>query len=203
MAARPTLVLASANPDKIAELVELLGDQFEIVPRPTDLAETVEDADTLEGNAIKKATEVANHVGGLALADDTGLFVDALDGKPGVFTARYAGPDASYADNVDKLLAELDGVDEAERTASFRTVLALIGSDGSGLTAEGAVDGLIAESRRGSRGFGYDPVFQPIEDRCGRTFSEMSLDEKGELGHRGRALASLQTALAQTDFLKL
>ena len=191
---RPTLVLASANPDKVAELVELLGDRFDVVPRPADLAETVEDEDSLEGNAIKKASEVANHTNSFALADDTGLFVDALDGRPGVFTARYAGENASYDDNVTKLLAELDGVTIDDRTASFRTVVAVIGPDGSGLTAEGSVDGLITETRRGSSGFGYDPVFEPRE-APGATFAEMSRDEKAELSHRARAMASLATAL--------
>ncbi len=194
--ARPTLVLASANADKVAELVELLGDRFDVVPRPADLADTVEDEDSLEGNAIKKATEVAAHTNTFALADDTGLFVDALDGRPGVFTARYAGVDATYDDNVAKLLAELGGVDEEERTATFRTVVAVIGPDGTGLTAEGAVEGHITTERRGSRGFGYDPVFEP-RDGGGQTFAEMSAEEKAELSHRARAMASLATALEQ------
>ncbi len=192
-------MLASANPDKVAELVELLGDRFEVVPRPSDLADTVEDADSLEGNAIKKAMEVASHTGAVALADDTGLFVDHLGGSPGVHTARYAGPEASYEENVDKLLGALDGVDADDRGATFRTVIAVIGPDGSGLTADGGVDGYISHERRGSGGFGYDPVFEPAEGD-GRTFSEMSPDEKAELSHRGRALASLLTALDQGAF---
>jgi len=196
VALRP-VTLASANPDKVAELQELLGDRFDVAPRPADLPDTVEDEDTLEGNAIKKASEVAAATGGWALADDTGLFVDALDGRPGVYTARYAGEDATYDDNVGKLLSELDGVEPDDRTASFRTVVALINADGTGLTAEGVVEGYISGTRRGARGFGYDPVFEPFEGG-GRTFAEMSIEEKHELSHRGRALAALDTALAQS-----
>lgn len=196
MADRPRLVLASANPDKVAELVELIGERFDVQPRPTDLADTIEDQDTLEGNAIKKASEVAAHAGCHALADDTGLFVDALGGDPGVRTARFAGEDASYDDNVDKLLAELTGVEGDERTATFRTVIAVIAPEGSGLTAEGSVDGYITLERRGTSGFGYDPVFEPI-DGDGRSFGEMSAEEKAEYSHRSRALASFETALEQ------
>ncbi len=193
----PVVVLASANPDKVAELRELLGERFDVQSRPADLPDTVEDQDSLEGNAIKKASEVAEATGSWALADDTGLFVDALDGRPGVYTARYAGEGASYDDNVDKLLSELDGVDPDDRTATFRTVVALIGADGTGLTAEGAVDGYISGARSGGRGFGYDPVFEPLEG-AGRTFSEMSVEEKHEISHRSRALNALDTALAQS-----
>lgn len=196
-AALPVVVLASANPDKVAELRELLGERFDVQPRPADLPDTIEDEDSLEGNAIKKATEVAEATGSWALADDTGLFVTALDGRPGVYTARYAGEDASYDDNVDKLLSELDGVDPDERTATFRTVVALISADGTGLTAEGAVEGYISTARCGDRGFGYDPVFEPLEGG-GRTFSEMSVEEKHEISHRSRALNALDTALAQS-----
>ncbi len=145
------MVLATANPDKVVELEELLGDRFEVQPRPADLAETIEDEDSLEGNAIKKATEVAQATGAWALADDTGLFVDALDGGPGVHTARYAGPEATYEQNVDLLLASLADVEPDDRTATFRTVVALIGPDGAGLTAEGAVDGYIAAQSGSAR----------------------------------------------------
>ena len=191
------VVLASANPDKVAELGELLGDRFEVRPRPADLPDTIEDQDTLEGNAIKKAAEVAEATGEWALADDTGLFVDALDGRPGVYTARFAGPNASYEENVEKLLTLLVDVEPDDRTATFRTAIALIGPDGSGLTAEGSIDGYISGRRLGDRGFGYDPVFEPAEGD-GRTFSEMSIEEKHELSHRARALAALDTALTQS-----
>ena len=192
MADKPRLVIASANPDKVKDLVTLLGDRYEVVPRPDDAPETIEDADSLEGNAIKKAMEIAQFTGADAIADDTGLFVDALDGRPGVYSARYAGENASYQDNVDKLLGELDGVDE--RRAEFRSVVALIRPDGSGVTGEGSVAGRIIDHARGSNGFGYDPVFEPDEGE-GRTFAEMTSDEKHELSHRGRAMVSLRLAL--------
>lgn len=196
------VVLASANPDKVAELSDLLGDRFEVRPRPADLPDTIEDEETLEGNAIKKAVEVAEATGEWALADDTGLFVDALDGRPGVYTARFAGPNATYDENVEKLLTSLVDVEPDDRTATFRTAVALIGPDGSGLTAEGSIDGYISRRRMGDRGFGYDPVFEPAEGN-GRTFSEMSIEEKHELSHRSRALAALDTALAQSPLPNL
>lgn len=195
--ALPVVVLASANPDKVAELRELLGERFDVQPRPADLPDTIEDQDSLEGNAIKKAIEVAEATGSWALADDTGLFVTALDDRPGVYTARYAGENASYDDNVDKLLSELDGVEPDDRTATFRTVVALISAEGTGLTAEGSVEGYISAERSGGRGFGYDPVFEPLEGG-GRTFSEMSIEEKHEISHRSRALNALDTALTQS-----
>lgn len=196
-----TVVLASANPDKVAELAELLGDRFDVRPRPADLADTIEDQDSLEGNAIKKAVEVARATGEWALADDTGLFVDALEGRPGVHTARFAGPDATYDENVDKLLETLRDVASDDRTACFRTVVALIGPDGTGVTAEGSVDGYIATRRIGAGGFGYDPVFEPREGD-GRTFSEMTREEKHELSHRSRALAALETALSRNPLFE-
>lgn len=191
------LVLASANPDKVAELIELLGDRFEVQPRPTDAPETDEDQPTLVGNARKKATEIAVACNAPALSDDTGLFVAALDGRPGVRTARYAGEDASYDDNVDKLLDEL--ADASDRRAEFRTCVAIVWPDGSELIAEGGVDGLITTERQGTGGFGYDPVFAPIEDDGQRTFAQMGPAEKGALSHRGRALANVLALLDQAD----
>ncbi|MEZ5228599.1 MAG: RdgB/HAM1 family non-canonical purine NTP pyrophosphatase [Acidimicrobiales bacterium] len=192
MGGKPRLVIASANPDKVKDLVELLGDRYEVVPRPADAPETIEDADTLEGNAIKKASEIATFTGCDAIADDTGLFVDALGGRPGVYSARYAGENATYAENVAKLLGELDGVED--RRAEFRSVVALIRPDGSGVTGEGSVTGRIIDVGRGANGFGYDPVFEPDEGD-GQTFAEMSSAEKHELSHRGRAMISLRMAL--------
>ncbi len=187
--ARPApLVVASTNQAKIAELIELLGDRFSIESRPTDLADTVEDGETLEANAAKKAREVAAHTGMWTLADDTGLFVGPLAGRPGVHTARYAGPGATDADNVAKLLDELAGV--ADRQAEFRTVIALALPDGVVHLAEGAVVGRIAERAVGGGGFGYDPVFVPDEGD-GRTFAEMGSVDKGRISHRGRALRAM------------
>jgi XTP/dITP diphosphohydrolase len=182
------LVVASSNPGKIAELVDLLGDRFVVRSRPTDLPDTVEDGETLEANATKKAVEVAAHTGAAALADDTGLFVDALDGRPGVRTARYAGENASNDENVTKMLTELDGA--TDRRARFRTVIALTGPAGETQLATGTVEGVIATERRGADGFGYDPIFIP-DDGDGRTFAEMGKAEKQKISHRARALRAL------------
>ena len=192
---QPSLVLATGNPDKVVELRSLLGDRYVVESRPTDLPETVEDGETLEANALKKAREVAARAGALSVADDTGLFVAALGGRPGVRTGRYAGEHATYDENVDKLLAELadrDGPDE--RAAAFRTVIAARWPDGTELTVEGRVDGWITPERRGTGGFGYDPVFVPHEGD-GRSFAEMTTDEKNEFSHRARAIEALLAAL--------
>jgi len=188
-----TLVCASANPDKVVEIAAILGDEVRLEPRPVDVADVVEDADTLEGNARLKATAIARATGRPAIADDTGLEVAALDGAPGVLAARFAGEDATYADNRAKLLAALDGV--ADRRARFRTVAMVAWPDGRETVAEGACDGMIAEEERGERGFGYDPVFVPVESD-GRTFAEMSDEEKNALSHRARALRNLLNRLA-------
>lgn len=193
---RTPLVVASSNPGKIAELVELLGDRYAVQPRPESLPETVEDGDTLEANATKKAVEVRDHTGSTALSDDTGLFVDALDGRPGVRTARYAGESASSADNVAKLLGELAGVEN--RRAEFRTVIAVASPQGPVELAVGTVEGRIATEAGGSDGFGYDPVFIPTEGD-GRTFAEMTSQEKNQISHRGRALRAMLQQLAAGD----
>ncbi len=195
------LVLASANPAKAAEIaaivVEALGDAVELLPRPADVPEVVEDADTLEGNARLKAEALAVATGRPALADDTGLEVPALGGAPGVRSARYAGEEARDADNVAKLLAELGragATDAAARGARFRTVALLRWPDGRELVAEGVVVGRIAIEPAGSNGFGYDPVFVP-DDGDGRTFAQMTSLEKHALSHRGRAFRALAAAL--------
>ncbi len=191
----PILTLATANRGKVDELIALLGHRYEIRRRPVELAETTEDGDTLEANAAKKAREVTAHCQGLALADDTGLFVAALDGRPGVRTARFAGPGASYDQNVDRLLTELAARPHpGQRSAQFRTVIVAAWPDGRELVVEGVVDGWIAPERRGDRGFGYDPVFVPREGD-GRTFAEIPLEDKNRLSHRGRAITALLAAL--------
>ncbi len=191
------LVLATANVDKAAEIAALVGGRFELVPRPADVAEVAETESTLEGNARLKAVALAKATGMAALADDTGLEVAALGGAPGVYAARYAGAHATYADNVEKLLRELEGV--ADRSARFRTVIAVAFPDGRELLAEGATDGVIAETPRGARGFGYDPVFIPL-DGDGRTFAEMSAAEKHAVSHRGRAVeAALDQLLTNRE----
>ncbi len=186
------LVLASANPDKAREIAGLMPEGVELLPRPAGLGEVDEDGDTLRANALKKARAVMEAAGEPAVADDTGLEVDALGGRPGVFAARYAGPGATYADNVAKLLEELEGV--ADRRARFRTVAAVAFPDGREVVAEGVVEGGIAEAARGPGGFGYDPVFVP-DGAGGRTYSEMSLEEKQAVSHRGRAFRALAEAL--------
>jgi len=192
--ALPRLVCASANPDKVAEIAAVLEGIVELVPRPAGLGDVVEDAPDLEGNARLKARAVCDAAGAAAVADDTGLEVDALGGAPGVHSARYAGDDASYDDNVVKLLSELAGVAPAERTARFRTVAMVVWPDGRELAVEGVVEGVIIDTPSGDGGFGYDPVFAPTE-AGGRTFAEMGA-EKHEISHRGRAFRALAAALA-------
>ena len=184
------LVCASANPDKVAEMAEVLEGHAVLLPRPAGMGEVVEDADTLEGNAILKARAVCDFAGAAALADDTGLEVDALGGAPGVYSARYAGPDASYADNLARLLAEMRDVPPSQRAARFRTVAAVCFPDGTSLSAEGAVEGVITTEPRGAGGFGYDPVFAP-DEAGGLTFSEMGPAAKNAMSHRARALRAL------------
>jgi XTP/dITP diphosphohydrolase len=186
------LVCASANPDKVAEIGAILDGVVELLPRPPDVPDVVEDADTLVGNARLKAEAICRATGEAAVADDTGLEVAALGGSPGVRAARYAGESATYADNRAKLLRQLDGVHD--RSAVFRTVVVVAYPDGSEVVVEGACPGRITESERGGRGFGYDAVFAPDEGD-GRTFAELSEAEKNAISHRGRAFRNLLAAL--------
>lgn len=191
------VVLATANPDKAREIVAALADlDLEIVPRPDDVPEVDETGTTLEANARLKAEALCAATGLPALADDTGLEVDALGGAPGVCSARYAGEDASYADNVNHLIEEMLKAKRNARTARFRTVLVVVWPDGHELVVDGTVEGVIAEEPCGSRGFGYDPVFVPAGGG-GRTFAEMGLNEKQQLSHRGRALRALAVRLRE------
>lgn len=189
------VVCASANPDKVREIEDLLVGVVELLPRPTHVPDVVEDADTLLGNARLKARALVAATGLPAVADDTGLEVDALDGAPGVRTARFAGDDASYSDNRRQLLAALRDVTGAARGARFRTVVVLASPDGREVVAEGECRGTIAESERGGRGFGYDAVFVPL-DGDGRTFAEMTIADKHAMSHRGRAFRHLAELLA-------
>ena len=185
---------ASANPHKVAEIVDLMGGVVDLLPRPSDLGEVVEDADTLEGNARLKAIAVCIATELAALADDTGLEVDALNGAPGVITARFAGEGATDAQNRQKMLVELEGIDVPQRTARFRTVALLRFPDGREIVAHGVCEGSIAVHEIGDRGFGYDALFIPA-DGDGRTFAQMTIDEKHELSHRGRAFRALAQML--------
>ncbi|MBU6232769.1 MAG: RdgB/HAM1 family non-canonical purine NTP pyrophosphatase [Acidobacteria bacterium] len=191
-----TFVLATANPDKAREIEEILSPiGITLLARPTEVPDVVEDGETLEDNALLKARALVDATGRAAIADDTGLFVDALGGAPGVLSARYAGDHATYADNCRKLLAELHGVAMSDRTARFRTVAAVAYPDGSWFVVDGEVEGLIAEAESGSNGFGYDPLFMPETGR-GRTMAQLSSDEKHALSHRGNAFRALAEALA-------
>jgi XTP/dITP diphosphohydrolase len=193
------LVLASANPDKATEIAAILSGavpDLDLAPRPADLADVDETGTTLLENARLKAAAIAAATGEAAVADDTGLSVDALDGAPGVYSARFAGEGATYADNVAKLLKELDGVAPERRTARFETVALVRWPDGREVAATGAVEGLIATAARGDGGFGYDPIFVPREGD-GRTFAELRPEEKHGLSHRGRAFRALAAELAK------
>ena len=192
------VVCASANPDKVVEIKAVLAPLgIEVLPRPDDVGDVVEDAPTLEGNARLKARAICDATGLPALADDTGLEVDALGGAPGVLSARFAGEDATYADNVVKLLDALSDLpDPEDRLARFRTVVMVCFPDGREVSAAGWVDGVITGGPRGVNGFGYDPVFEPIEGD-GRTFAELTTEEKNGVSHRARALRALAELLHQ------
>ena len=191
------LVLATRNRHKGEELVALLGD-LGITIRTLDefpnAPDVVEDGDTCEANAIKKASAIAEFTGLPAVADDTGLEVDALGGRPGVYAARYAGEDATYEDNCRKLLWELMGVPREQRTARFLTVAAIaLPSDGVRV-AQGTLDGVIAEEASGTLGFGYDPVF--LIPELGKTLAQLSADEKNRISHRAKAFARMREILS-------
>jgi XTP/dITP diphosphohydrolase len=195
------LLIATRNKDKIIEIREILKDlDLEIVSAfdIPGMPDVIEDRDTIKGNAIKKAEECAAFSGILALADDTGLFVDALDGKPGVFAARFAGEDCTYKDNRDKMLLEMKV--ETKREAQFRTVVAFASPDGIIATAEGKVDGEITTEEIGTGGFGYDAIFRASE--TGKTFGEMSQIEKEKISHRGRAFRNILSIVTQTSCLR-
>lgn len=184
-----TIVLASQNKHKIKELrstLAPLGITLKTTYDFPDLEDVVEDKPTLEGNALKKARYVFHETGYPALSDDTGLEVEALGGRPGVYSARYAGESASYQDNVEKLLDELSGVNIKNRKAQFRTVVALVSGKGEYIF-EGVCRGEILTEQRGNGGFGYDPVFRP--EGYGQTFAELDADIKNEISHRGKAVA--------------
>ncbi|MFZ5516857.1 MAG: XTP/dITP diphosphatase [Candidatus Zhuqueibacterota bacterium] len=189
------IVLATRNRDKLREIQEIFKSlPLEIITMDyyPNIPEVIEDGATLEQNAIKKASEVHNATGLLAVADDTGLEVDYLDGRPGVYSSRFAGENASYDDNVNKLLATMQGVPDEKRLARFRCVISIIGN-GIHELVEGSCPGVILTGKRGSGGFGYDPVF--FVPRYNQTFAEMSLALKNEISHRGQALRLAKAVL--------
>jgi XTP/dITP diphosphohydrolase len=194
------LILATANPDKAAEIREILSSVpgLVLVPRPAEVPEVEETGDTLLDNARLKARSLLEATGTAAVADDTGLEVDALGGAPGVYSARFAGEHASYADNVAKLLAELDRVGAREpdqRRAVFRCVALVEFPDGEEVWEAGEVAGTIAPRATGQAGFGYDPLFVP-DGFNGRTFAAMTPAEKHTVSHRGRAFRALAVRLS-------
>jgi XTP/dITP diphosphohydrolase len=192
----PRLVLATLNPGKARELAELLaGVPYELVPLSAVAGAALpeESEDTYEGNALLKARAACRLTGARALADDSGLEVDALGGAPGVQTARYGGAGLTDADRYRRLLDALAGVPTPRRTARFRCVIAIVDPGGGEALVEGRVEGLIAEAPRGGHGFGYDPVF--LYPPLGKTFGELTADEKAPLSHRGRAVAAARKAL--------
>ena len=192
------IVLATRNPDKGRELGALLGgigvrirtlDDFPTAP------EVEEDGTTCEANAIKKAREIARATRIPALADDTGLEVDALQGRPGVYAARYAGEHATYEDNCRKLLRELTGVSSAKRKARFLTVAVIAFPSGDIHVTQGSLEGLITEQPIGDRGFGYDPVFFVPE--FSKTLAQLTIEEKNRISHRAKAFAQMRAWLEE------
>ncbi len=192
------LVVATKNPGKLREIREILGTDVSVrsLADFPDIGDIVEDGRTFEANAVKKALTVASRTGHVSLADDSGLEVDALHGAPGVYSARFAGENATDEQNNRKLLRLLEGTSDAERTARFRCVIAIGAPDSAVRTAEGTADGLILCSPRGTGGFGYDPLFL-VSGLC-LTFAELPPEEKNRVSHRGKALRAMSLLLNQT-----
>ena len=186
------LIFATHNQHKTQEARAILGEKWTL-KNLHDIGceeEIPETTDTLQGNALQKAQYVVDHFHTNCFADDTGLEIEALDGRPGVYSARYAGEHCTYQDNVNKVLEEMQGM--TNRKACFKTVIALI-LDGETYLFEGRVDGTIIETQRGTNGFGYDPVFVP--DGYDQTFAEMGDEEKNSISHRARAMQKLMEFL--------
>jgi len=186
------LLLATNNLHKVREISDILGKNIEIFTLrdlgiKTDIEE---DRDSLEGNAVKKASEIFNITKIPTLSDDTGLFVSALDGQPGVFSSRYAGENATYDDNCSKLLTELQNKPHNNMLAFFRTVICYYKSSSEYFLFEGLCKGIISTERRGNNGFGYDPLFIP--DNTNKTYAELSEEEKNRISHRSRALINFR-----------
>lgn len=195
------LVLATRNRNKVSELVALLGD-VGLTIRGLDefpgAPDVVEDGLTCEANAVKKAKAIAEFTGLPAVADDTGLEVDALGGRPGVYAARYAGEGATYEDNCRKLLQELTGLSQERRTARFVTVAAIALPSGDIRVAQGTLDGVIAAEASGTLGFGYDPLFFVPE--LGKTLAQLSADQKNRISHRAKAFMQAKDLLQEMEF---
>lgn len=193
------IVLATRNRHKREELAALLRDldvRIRTMDDFPDVPDVVEDGETCEANAVKKAREIAAATGLTAVADDTGLEVDVLGGRPGVYAARYAGEHATYEDNWRKLLRELAGVPLERRTARFMTVAAIASPDGEVQVRHGILEGRITDEPSGAKGFGYDPVF--VVPALGKTLAELSSEEKNRISHRARAFVQARELLKET-----
>ena len=185
------IVIATHNQDKLKEIQrEIDGFKWEVISLSAfpEILEIVEDGKTLVENALIKAREVFEKTGLPTISDDTGLEVDALDGAPGVYTARYAGEECSYEDNVNKMLKDMHKVPMPNRTAMFKTVM-VFKDENEELIVEGVVKGIISRETRGEDGFGYDPIFYVPENN--KTFAEMTMSEKNKISHRGNAIRNL------------
>ena len=188
------LVIATRNKNKLREFQEILKD-LQIEVRSLDdfgpTPEAIENGTTFDENAYKKAIHTAKVLGLPAIADDSGLVVDALNGEPGVYSARYSGENATDEENCTKLLKALQGIEN--RKAHFQCNLSIAVPSGPALTYEGRCDGVIIDKKRGDNGFGYDPIF--YFEELGKTFAELSMDEKNRVSHRGRALAEVKNEI--------
>lgn len=188
------LVIATRNENKLREFREILKDLQVEIRSLNDfgpIPEAIEDGDTFDENAYKKAIHTAKVLGLPAIADDSGLVVEALNGEPGVYSARYAGKNATDDENCNKLLNSLKGVEN--RRAHFQCVLSIAVPSGPALTYEGRCDGIIIDEKRGDNGFGYDPLF--YFEELGKTFAELSMEEKNRVSHRGKALADVKAEI--------
>lgn len=193
-----TFVLATANPHKAEEMRRVLaGYDVTVLPRPSDVPDVDETESTLEGNALLKARALSDATGEAAIADDTGLFIDALEGRPGVYSARYAGEHATYEENCRKALRELEDVDEDKRTARFRSVIAVTYPNGESWWVDGVLEGAMLSDAKGSGGFGYDSIFAPWA-LGGTSLAELSPEEKSAISHRGIALRKFAEKLSSS-----
>ena len=187
-----TIMLATKNSDKIKEIVEIIPNFVNVITFKDfkEIPDVIEDGLSIEENSQKKAIEIAKYTSLVTIADDTGLFVDALGGRPGIYSSRYSGENATYEDNYIKLLNEMRGLKGRERKASFRCAATLALPDGRFITQVGEVEGIIAIKPRGNNGFGYDPVFYLPRYRM--TFAEMPSDLKNKISHRAKAFRMLE-----------
>lgn len=194
---KKTLIISTDNNNKIMEIRDIIKYMPVTILSKTDAGyghiEVVEDGNTLEENAIKKAIEIAKRTNAIVIADDTGLFVDKLQGRPGVYSSRYGGENATYNDNNKKLLKELEGIPLEQRTAKFVTVIAIVLEDKSIRTVSGECSGKIGLEIKGEKGFGYDPLF--VVDEYGKTFAELGEEVKNTISHRAKALKKLKEEL--------